>query len=93
MVLFFPLLYQERDPDSINYGLTNLLTIVLWLLTQWCPEKCFPCEPGTVCKEGRQYECRPGTYSDGTGRYLPFLTSNISFYRYKRCLVVRAPDL
>ena len=23
--------------------------------------------PGTVCKAGRQYECRPGTYSDGTG--------------------------
>ena len=44
--------------------------ILLCITIQWCPEKCFPCEPGTVCKAGRRYECRPGTYSDGTGKPL-----------------------
>ncbi|KAK2566263.1 Cartilage oligomeric matrix protein [Acropora cervicornis] len=31
----------------------------------WCPEKCFDCEPGTVCFEGMRQDCTPGTYSNG----------------------------
>ncbi|XP_074619052.1 uncharacterized protein LOC141877910 isoform X2 [Acropora palmata] len=33
----------------------------------WCPEKCFDCEPGTVCFEGMRQDCTPGTYSNGKG--------------------------
>lgn len=33
----------------------------------WCPEKCFDCEPGTVCFEGMKQDCTPGRYSDGKG--------------------------
>ncbi|KAK3740782.1 hypothetical protein QZH41_001240 [Actinostola sp. cb2023] len=40
--------------------------------TTWCPDTCYPCEKGTVCFEGKKYECQPGTYSDGTG---PCLTN------------------
>ena len=30
--------------------------------------KCNTCEPGTVCFNGAQIECLPGTFSNGTGK-------------------------
>jgi ribosomal protein L36 len=35
---------------------------------------CNACEPGTVCFNGKQTDCLPGTYSNGTGKFLAICT-------------------
>lgn len=37
----------------------------------YCPDECFPCEPGYACLGGRREECPVGTFSDGTFGGLP----------------------
>ena len=67
--LFYDLLNDVTPVACVRKKLTatDLTNLTICFVYQWCPEKCFPCEPGTVCRAGRQYECLPGTYSDGTG--------------------------
>ena len=52
--------------DSCEFSPRNHM---IYHFFQYCPDECTPCPPGTYCFEGKMYDCKPGTYSDGSGMF------------------------